>query len=346
MTHGCLLGDSACMAEQDDPQLLHRPDLLAEGYADAEIQRAIRDGRLIRVGAGSYCRPMENSVRMADDLYRLRVLAAARRAPGLVACRESALAIYRMPLLQAETLAVHQIRTGRTGGLRSARRVVHVGLVPEAIVISVDQVRVLSLARSLVDHACSASLESAVVPMDEALGLELVTVCELEAALRAVRGRRGCGNARRAVAMASGRCESVGETRLRVRMKLMGLPTPQLQVNIFDRQGKFIGRVDALIPECALIIEFDGKQKYLKRQQDGESASEAVYRERRRESKLLALGYVVIRVIWSELFDLGKLKQRFLADMATGRLRMELGGPTGSTSLAAYLRGKERPGLL
>lgn len=45
-----------------------------------------------------------------------------------------------------------------------------------------------------------------------------------------------------------------------------------------------------------MLIEFDGTVKYT----DG--GSDALFREKRREDRIRALGYVVVRVIWADLF--------------------------------------------
>lgn len=326
-----------------EPRLLLRTKLLRDGFSDKELRRMLQTGVLQRIARGSYCEQFEAEGKLHGVRYRLRVLAAAARSPDLVLCRESALTLHRLPLLDPRGLDVHLMRHGDSGARRSPGRVVHACVIDPDDVTVVDGVAALSLPHALVDYARTASLEEAVVPLDEALALELVTHTELAAALGRIKGRRGAGSARRAVAFASGRSESVGESRLRLRMRLIGLPSPQLQVDIRDAEGNFVARVDALLAEYALIIEFDGRRKYLKDLKPGQTEADVVLAERARERKLLALGYVVIRIIWSELPDLQALKRRFLSDMQIGLKRMELGGPAGTASQATFLRGKQRP---
>ncbi|WP_130386777.1 hypothetical protein [Kribbella sp. VKM Ac-2569] len=83
--------------------------------------------------------------------------------------------------------------------------------------------------------------------------------------------------------------ESVGESRFRVLLANHGLPTPELQVEIRDADGRLIGRVDFLLGGV-LIVEFDGAMKY------GENAADAVLAEKWREDRLRERGYGVARV--------------------------------------------------
>jgi hypothetical protein len=101
---------------------------------------------------------------------------------------------------------------------------------------------------------------------------------------------------------ADGRSESVGESRNRVLFELNGLPRPQLQVLIVDSTtGAAIGRVDYFFEEEKTIGEFDGRLKYRAVPEDGLSAEDVVWREKRREDALRDQGFEVARSIWDDL---------------------------------------------
>lgn len=68
------------------------------------------------------------------------------------------------------------------------------------------------------------------------------------------------------------------------------------QVDIHDAQG-FVGRVDFLVGE-RVIVEFDGMVKY-----GGADGRRALQAEKAREDRLRAAGYVVVRLVWSDLDD-------------------------------------------
>lgn len=75
----------------------------------------------------------------------------------------------------------------------------------------------------------------------------------------------------------------------RVAFEAVGLPAPEQQVKIYDRKG-LIGVVDFLWEEQATIGEFDGRLKYT-----GQPNADVLYAEKRREDRLRALGFEVVR---------------------------------------------------
>jgi hypothetical protein len=70
---------------------------------------------------------------------------------------------------------------------------------------------------------------------------------------------RSCRLLRRAAALVRERVDSVQETRLRLCLVLAGLPEPRTNVVLGDDAGP-LGRVDLLIEEYGLILEYDGDQ--------------------------------------------------------------------------------------
>ena len=90
------------------------------------------------------------------------------------------------------------------------------------------------------------------------LHAKLVTVSKLRAYISKHPRARGIARFRRVVDLAEPQAESPMETRLRVLLVLAGLPRPELQVPIYDDQGRFLGRPDLFYPEQRLAIEYDG----------------------------------------------------------------------------------------
>lgn len=90
------------------------------------------------------------------------------------------------------------------------------------------------------------------------------------------------------------RAESPGESLTRLVMWMLGYALTS-QVEIRDATGALVARVDFLLDGAPVIIEFDGYRKY-------ESASSLVL-EKKREDRLRALGYEVVRLVWSDLTD-------------------------------------------
>ena len=106
------------------------------------------------------------------------------------------------------------------------------------------------------------------------------------------------------MALVDPRSESVGESRLRVGLTLLGVQV-EPQVVIRDERDRFVARVDFLVKGTNIVIEFDGLVKYR-----GDDGAEALIAEKRREDELRRLGYQVVRVLWSDLDRLGELVAR------------------------------------
>lgn len=68
-------------------------------------------------------------------------------------------------------------------------------------------------------------------------------------------------------------------------------------MNVRDGQG-LIGRVDFMFRAQRTIVEFDGAVKY-----DGSDGRRELVREKRREDRLRAGGYQVVRLTWADLDD-------------------------------------------
>jgi very-short-patch-repair endonuclease len=138
----------------------------------------------------------------------------------------------------------------------------------------------VSTETALVQTAVRHGLKAAVVAADAALHEGLVSDDKLvEAAGRLELGVRS----------------STRVERLRTRLLLSGLGLSfRSQVDIRDDTG-FVGRVDFLV-EDRVVVEFDGLVKY-----EGAEGRESLAREKRREDRLRAAGYEVVRLTWADL---------------------------------------------
>ncbi len=106
---------------------------------------------------------------------------------------------------------------------------------------------------------------------------------------------------------------SAGESLSRAQIHLLGFPDPELQIEFYDTEG-FIGRTDFFWREQGIIGEFDGDAKYLRDEYlGGQSAREVVLAEKKREDRLRALGFKVVRWDWATANDPSKLAAKLLA---------------------------------
>ena len=168
------------------------------------------------------------------------------------------------------------------------------------------------------------------IACDFALHEHLIRPAELLLALEAARGHPGSRDAYRALMFADGRSESVGESRTRVLFHRFGLTPPELQVEVFDRFGHRVGRTDFGYPEDAALIEFDGFVKYEGLLKPGQSASQVVVAEKRRESEVRDVGSSVLRIVWGELQTPGVVIDGVERVRYEGRQLRKAGITTGS----------------
>jgi putative AbiEi antitoxin of type IV toxin-antitoxin system len=278
-----------------------REDARECGYTDCEIRMRIRAGRWVRLCRGAYAvvdpaeqacprweRERRQHVRIAQAIqHRLDVRAAISH--------QSAVAAHGLPTWGLDLGKVHVTRLSGHG--RSDDEVVqHAGCLGEGDLVMTSTGAVLTtVARSVVEAARLTTYQSAVVMTDAALNRRLVSADDLAAALEVVRRRPGASTAVKAVGFADAGAESPGESRLRVLLADQGLPTPVLQAELLEPAGTFVARVDFLFPDERVVVEFDGETKY------GDRPADAVIAEKWREDRIRELGYIVVRISWSDL---------------------------------------------
>jgi very-short-patch-repair endonuclease len=115
-----------------------------------------------------------------------------------------------------------------------------------------------SALRTVVDLGGRNPLTEGVVVADLALQAGLVTIAEMGTYVVEHPGTKGVARLRRVVELAEPKAESAMETRLRMLLVLAGLPRPEVQVSIHDREGRFLGRTDLFYRRQRLAIEYDG----------------------------------------------------------------------------------------
>lgn len=123
---------------------------------------------------------------------------------------------------------------------------------------------------------------TAEVPPNETLGSRL-----------AANPRSGSRRLRYALTLARVGAESRMETLVRLELAALGLDTLELQADIHDATGHWIGRFDLADRELRRIIEYDGEQHRTSREQYA--------RDQQRLDRAWAAGYRVLRLTASDL---------------------------------------------
>jgi very-short-patch-repair endonuclease len=125
--------------------------------------------------------------------------------------------------------------------------------------------------------------------LNEARVLKLVTDPELHAAIERAPLRTGVGRLRGILEseLGSAMTRSEMERRLRMLVEQGDLPWPRFNAPLLGFE------VDAVWPAAKLVLEVDGYQSH------GNRA--AFEHDRMRDQRLVAHGYVVLRVTWRQL---------------------------------------------
>ena len=213
----------------------------------------------------------------------LKLLAASLRMPAAYAFSGLTAAwLHRLDVPFAEPIEVtipRQLPVRTRAGVTLRR-----AALPSSDVVVRHGFRTTSAMRTAADLGSRRDLIESVVALDMALHSGLIRLAQLQEHVANHSGAKGIKRLRRAVHLADPRSESPMETRLRVILVRARLPRPQAQVELCDRDGRFIGRVDLYYPDQHLVIEYDGSNH-----------KERLDADLRRHNALLNAGYRLLR---------------------------------------------------
>lgn len=296
-----------------------RGEAVAVGFSDDDLWEAVRSKAIIRLRRGAYA-PRDLYLE-CDDLGRhvllARAVVAAQR--GTVALTgPSAAAVHGFTLYGHDLSKVHLVRLDG-GSARHEANVIHhrVSAELEESLVSKSGLHLVNPARTVWEVGVVSDLESGVVTADSALRLYPELMGEIKEMADIYEHRPGSRTARMALRMANGRSESPGESISRVKFHRYALPIPDLQFEVFDSSGRFVGRSDFGWEGYRHLGEFDGKIKYGALLKPDETGSDVVFREKRREDQLRSCLWGMSRLTW---YDLDASRAR----STVARIRQEL----------------------
>lgn len=297
--------------------IITRSEAIAQGLTDGELRGLVRTGTYRRMLRGVYA---DSASLLGEDeqRHRLRILAMARHSSYAVS-HVSAAVVHGLPVSGADLSEIHAVRIGVGGNRHRCGRHVHSGRLSAEWVTSLDGLPLTSVARTVVDMARTQPRPASLAAADAALHQGLCTHRDLREALLGVAHHRGVVRARAVVALSDGRAESPGESWTRLALTDPSLPAMDLQISIYDGLGCFVARADGGFTEYGVLWEYDGRGKYLGEYDPKVSAVDAVLAEKRRESRMTELGWVVIRVEAADLRDPVRLRARAHAALMRSR---------------------------
>lgn len=289
------------------PPLAFRSTLLQQGLTDGDLRRLRRAGLLGQVRRGAYRAQPAEEPESPEARHELLVRATLPQlGPSWVASHESAAVLLGLPMWNRALDRVHVSRDGRGGARITSAVHRHVTPLRSDETTTVGGIRATDAARTVVDLACAAPFEEAVVVADAALAPRsgrrppLTDPGRLAAALARCR-RNGRTGARRVLAFADGGARSPGESRSRVAMWRAGLPPPVLQFEVVGPDGRSLGFADFGWPERRTLGEFDGRVKYGRLVAAGQVPADVLYAEKLREDAMRATDLGMARWGWPDL---------------------------------------------
>lgn len=270
------------------------------GYA--RIAKNVEAGNLIRVRSGV----VAPNVELTRELQLRQAIEAV--APylhsGTWFSHRSAAVIHGLPVLLASKTLVEVIRTFGGHGNVSNHLHARAAQLKDDEVARVDGLPVTSIAKTVLDLACTLPFPEAVMVADAALRMGL----DRDALLAGLAECYGHRKAERALLFADPASESPPESESRARIAMAGLPVPEIQTVIRSSTGEFIARVDFYWRGKKLIGEYDGEGKYTGT--FGSTPLATVLNEKERQAALEAEGYDVLRWGKDVLRTPGELERR------------------------------------
>jgi hypothetical protein len=170
-------------------------------------------------------------------------------------------------------------------------------------------------SRTVLDIAREHGVEDAVVVGDAALHQGMTDDAALLMCARACAGWPGIRRAEQVIPLLDGRAESPLESISRLRLRRVGLPDPQPQVEIYTVDGVFLGRSDLYWQEFGVVGEVDGRTKYR------DAPDDAFWREKQRQEAMEDTGLVVVRWGRADLEEMPRLTARLRSAFARGARR-------------------------
>lgn len=301
------------------PRLLLAREHLQLGLTPQQLAARCRAGALMRVRHGVYVDGPAWEALSEWEKYRVRVSAAAETfvAPTVFA-RHSAASVWGIPTI-GYGRPVYALTLKNDGGRSRAGVKRHYAPLAGLDIVERDGLLVTGRIRTVLDLAAYTPFSQAVVAVDHVLradpsrGLAPVSGVELLAGIEGNYTAAASQRIRAAVDFGDPRSGSAGESYGRALMWAAGFEAPALQYEIRDRSGR-VGFSDYFWTEGGIAGEFDGVVKYMKPEYlQGRTASQAVVDEKRREDRMRAAGFSVVRWVWPDLMSPARLERALSA---------------------------------
>ncbi|MFB9314121.1 type IV toxin-antitoxin system AbiEi family antitoxin domain-containing protein [Nocardioides plantarum] len=284
-----------------------RRELIKLGYNDRALGRLKRTGVLAQPRRGAYVDGPTYAGLDEKGCYAVRTRTIMKQAnTTVVASHVSSAVEYDAPTWGLDLGLTHLTRVDGEAGRKEAGVQQHCGKLIDGDVVSRNGIDMTSGTRTAIEVTTVADVEPSLIVVNHLLHHALTT----EAALAERYTAEGAAMERwphslktdLVLRLANPKIESAGETRTFMLCFRKHIPMPEPQVEISDPNGVVVARVDFAWPQFKVFLEFDGKIKYQRLLRPGETITDVVLREKRREELICRLtGWRCIRITWADL---------------------------------------------
>ncbi|HEY0904074.1 MAG TPA: hypothetical protein VGE14_09320 [Marmoricola sp.] len=298
-----------------------RREALEHGYSDDDLQHHLRAGLIVRARHGSYT--FADVWAGADELaqHRMRAHAVMRSHHTRLALSHTSAAVeHGLRLFNPDLRRVHVTCLGKPIGRTTKDIVYHEGACSDDELTVVDSVLCVKPVRAGLEAAALTDVRGGLVILDSIIDLDLGTLDDIRVGFERLSGVPYSRKLQITVRLARSGANSMGESLSRHLMWSEHVPEPVLQFEVRDERGKLIGVTDFAWPEYGVLGEFDGMSKYGRLRREGETPGQAVEREKTREDALREeTGWLMVRMIWAELFRPGATAAKIRRQLVRGR---------------------------
>lgn len=279
------------------------------GVTAAQLRR--RD--LVHVGRALYVGPKAPQSWLTVAAGWLRIL-----PPGTVLHGASALAVFGIPVPPTRTVHVLVPPTATRPRSRPGLRVHRWHPWPSTTVVA--ELPVVSPATAWCQLGAVQQKADIVIAGDASLTAGLINVAEVRALVDGMGRRRGVVLLRECLDLLRPGVDSPPESLVRLAMVDAGLPEPEVNPDLFDDSGGWIGRPDLAYRLLRLAIQYEGDIHRTDQRRWRQDIS--------RDEVLRDHGWDVIRVTAADLRDPAALGDRILHRMRrqAHRLGVEMPG--------------------
>lgn len=279
-----------------------RHEALTAGMTAKELRTMLASGEIRRLERGVFALGPPLETREAEHAFAARSVSRAYDGQVIASHHSSlllaGLPVHAVPLRQLRFQRSDQGRAITTPTLRISRPTIDLPKTRIGGVPAIDP------AYAVGQVAAEYGVYAGIVAADQLIDHDPDARERLWDCHRLMARCRGRANIPPVAFLADPSSESPAESILRVILVAAGIAvTPQFEV----REGRrLIARADFRVDGTAVLIEFDGEQKYTDRSVN--------FAEKKRADALGRRGWIVVRVIWADLADPVALVRRIEAE--------------------------------